>query len=237
MTTSLLEPRPRPRFDLLRERSTKDWGEAPGYNAEYKKIRWPGSTPMPPERPEDVLPGEIPRTTIFYPLPSWLSLIRADLEKKRSGEWTKNYARIRLRSDISTCIRENIPFKTKTFEYKPETQWVYVNGIPALRYDIRTGHIIDFSYSGVYNKRTSLLFRMFDIYITLKKGKLILKHRSVRPARVIIGDLARTHFNETVMMEIPINITQIYNFIDIDRHISRGFYQIDHSLAMEHLYR
>lgn len=234
-----------PRFGLLRSRCEMDWGEAPKYNEAYRKLRWPAA-PVVHATTQDELEERADRQARraqrgmtgtledyespvilrdYYPKPMWKALMQGDLAKKRNGEWTHKFIRIKLKSDLVTCLSNNIPFKTKTFEYKPIDQWIYVNGIRALRYDLRTGYLVDFTYSGVYNKRTSLLFRMFGIYVKLIKQK---------PTYSVHAPRSRTRLeNEATGREVVLDVNRMYNFRDVNPNLEKGFYLIDYRLDRE----
>jgi hypothetical protein len=147
-----------------------DWGEAPKYNEAYRKIRWPH-----------------PSNGTFRSAgkPMWLSNIEYDIRLKTRGVWNnrtgnsrhniylKPDTRSRLMSDLTFCVSQNIPFKTKSLEYKSVDQYVYVYGVRVLKYDLETGCFSHFTYSGIYNKVTSLLLRNFDLAITRHKNDIV----------------------------------------------------------------
>ncbi len=206
-------PPPMSRAETLKSRSTKEWGTAPDYNEEYRRIRWPRES------------GARPR---------WKTLLLSDRARKVRGEWTKEYAHLRLKSDLLICVRENIPFKTKTLEYKPIDQWIYVNGLRTMRYDIETGHIVEFTYSGVYNKVTSMMLRACNIYVKLLKGKPTYIYTLVGPRRLNrnyhrIHNSLGEHTVESA--EIVIDLNRIYRYTDFS--ITDGFYCVDHQIVRE----
>lgn len=170
----------RPLLAEMERRSSVDWGEAPNYTEEYRRIRW-HRNPIQTITVNGVItlgdPGFPKGGT-----PTWKLSLRENVGKKRAGTWngrthlySKSDTRTWLKVDMLTCMRENIPFRTKTFEYRPSTQTIYVNNIGVLFYDLRKGHITHFTYGGVYNKITSLLFRMFFIGAKLKNKKLVIE--------------------------------------------------------------
>lgn len=177
------------RIEELEARSFKDWGVAPNYNEDYRKIRWYSNKFIPPNL-EDSL--NLTSTVQSGPLngyskPAWKHQMHYELERKNQGLWNRprirsiNYVKkdtkLALERDLQNCMVENIPFKTRSVEYNPRDQWVYVYGNRAIQYDIYSSRIIAFTYSGVYNKVTSLFFRMFGLNIKLHARKLIWKYK------------------------------------------------------------
>lgn len=173
------------RISELKERSDKDWGTAPKYNQEYRLLRWPGVKKADLE-PHAYYPNDdylSPAVIGIDPrrlTPLWLSKLSHDKERKSNGLWNRyggphrrNETRMALISDIKSCMKENIPFKTRSLEYRPSDQWIYVCGNRTIRYDLDTGKLIAFTYSGVYNKVTSLMLRHFEINVTLVRRKLV----------------------------------------------------------------
>lgn len=162
-----------PRLVILLERANTDWGEAPKYNEAYRKIRWPGNN------------LKVVHTNGRPINPTWLSLINYQIGKKSRGTWKYHDIRSSLYRDITTCMRENIPFKTKSVEYKPKEQTLYVNGRPTIKYDLEDGTLYSFTYSGVYNKVVSLILRLFDIRIKMLNRKLTLMNTEGEVVRII----------------------------------------------------
>jgi hypothetical protein len=154
----------RPELELMLSRSVKDWGQAPNYTEEYRKIRWN------PDSERIVGRG------IF--MPSWISRIRTERTKKANNRWNrlgrvyeKPDTSMGYMRDLKHCMRENIPFQTKSTWYNPADQWIYLYGNRALQYDLCSGKIIAFTFSGVYNKVTSFIFRKFGINVFNHKRK------------------------------------------------------------------
>lgn len=176
-----LEETERPLLELMRSRSFKDWGEAPTYNEEYSRIRWPAG--HIPETPfTNPVNGRLIRTSI----PVWMFNLRYDISLKNRGLWNRNrsgaFSNIRrdtarvLMLDIRNCMRNNIPFKTRTYEYDPKTTTLYVGETGQIRYSLETGRICSFTYGGTYDKRMNLMLRRFSIYVVKKGRKLIYSH-------------------------------------------------------------
>lgn len=205
---------PTERYDLLVSRSDMDWGEAPNYNEAYRKLRWPGGT----EFSAEYLETANPRPNGRFSKPEWKSTLQRDINQKRNGAWTRELMRLRLRCDIINCMRLNIPFKTKTLEYKPCDQWIYVNGNPTMRYDLRTGYISEFTFSGVYNKVTSLMLRLFNIKVKLVRKKVCW-----------VGVV--TTFSVPTVVETPLDMNTIYSHIRFG--LQEGFTLIDSQLSIE----
>lgn len=150
----------RPVYNKFSQRSNMEWGEAPNYNKEYRKIRWSSNN--------------------RHQKPSWLHELQFNMRLKSTGLWNggrhfykKANTKKALKGDIRWCINNNIPFKTKTFEYKPSDQWLYVKGEKVLKYDLCTGSFSGFTYSGVYDKVTTMTLRMLGFDITVINRKLI----------------------------------------------------------------
>lgn len=257
------EPEPstpgRPLLEKLKARAHIDWGQAPKYNEEYRKIRWPGQTSVTsyfrPLTPVDVearrngrrtwdlglessiMPGYvevsdtdegITETRRFRRSPIWKSTMANQMSLKADGRWTRKIARNNIKFDIELCMRENIPFKTKTFEYKPSDNWLYVNGLRALKFDLVTGYIAHFTFSGVYNKVVSLTLRMFDINVKLQRRKLKwINDNRVRPG-------ARNPIT-AVAAEVDIDLNKVYTFSDFFQGapLYRGFSKVSHQLFSE----
>lgn len=229
-------PNPRPVFTLLDERCDMYWGESPNYNEAYRKIRWP-AVPIGFDRNDEIEGFEgIPlraRRDPYYTTPSWVNSLESDTRRKRRGEWTGKDTRFRLHQDLLQCMRENIPFKTKSLEYNPKDQWIYVYGNRTMRYNIRSGMVDAFTYSGVYNKVTSLFLRNFSIQVKLIRRKLIWVPYVRRRVRLI-----STH--NTVLFRytsLEIDLNKIYEFDDLylptDTPTPRGFYVVSSALRLE----
>jgi hypothetical protein len=160
--------------------------------------------------------------------PSWQETIRRQIILKAEGRWTRNMSRQQLRRDMELCMSQNIPFKTKTFEYKPSDQWLYVHGRRVLKFDLMTGYISHFTYSGVYNKVTSLLLRLFDIKVKLKGRKLTWFADRVRPG-------ARPSPVVPFAEEVDIDLNRVYTFGDFFMNVPpwRGFHKVSATLFNE----
>ncbi len=172
MDEQLLNERP-----LLRkyyERSSKDWGVAPKYNEEYRKIRWPSTVDIN---------GKTRK-------PSWIYEIREDLSRKMRGNWNptssteKTSTHSALMEDINFCIAENIPFKTRTIEYKPATTTLHIGEAAEVHYDLFSGCIKSFTYGGVYSKVVSYFFRALNIYVK-KVGRVLIWSSSYKGDTII----------------------------------------------------
>jgi hypothetical protein len=158
--------------------------------------------------------------------PAWMADLQWDLRKKASGRWYNLATRDKLRLDLKACMRLNIPFKTKSVEYKPSDQWIYVQGRRTMKYDLRTGYIVEFTFSGVYNKVTSLFLRLMDINVKLKGRKLIWIHSdpaAIRPDGLRLGARPRS---PTVETEVDLNSVYVNTNVD-------GFCLISHDLSRE----
>lgn len=157
----------RPLLAELRRRSSVDWGLPPHYNEEYKSLRWPSNGL-----------GE---------QPVWLQLLKEDIRKKSAGDWNntrfgmrftrggynnKNNTRTRLFYDLRNCMRQNIPFKTPSIEYRPADTSIYIYGIKRITYYLYSGHIDSFTYGGHYNKFVSLFFREMSINVFKRDGRI-----------------------------------------------------------------
>ncbi len=208
------------RYPLLTSRSMMDWGDAPKYNEAYRRIRWPGG-----QKIEYVVGEMAPRYAAMAPedrpqftKPYWMVSLRQDQATKRGGRWTHIHRQSRLRSDLFQCMKENIPFTTNTLFYNPADQWIYVNGNRTIKYDLRTGYISEFTYSGVYNKVTSLMLRMVGIKVRLVKGKLFWFGRYGSQAH---GPLE----------SLPVDINTLYHYTAFGQ--TEGFVQIDYALSYE----
>lgn len=254
------EPGRRVLLELMRSRSNVDWGEAPKYNEAYRKIRWPGTPSrtiyfrpvVPTDTPNRIggewgatsesslMPGHVevhemdPDVSVTRRMrvkPAWQETINYHRRWKETRRWSKTKMRQTLLSDMAFCMSQNIPFQTKTFEYKPNDQWLYVHGARAMKYDLVTGYITHITYSGVYNKVTSLLFRLFKISIRLKGRKLVwtpdLRISRMRPRQ----DFVPTPYHQ----EVDIDLNRVYTFSDFyrDAPLYRGFVKISNSLFIE----
>jgi hypothetical protein len=179
----------RPLLKSMLERSSIDWGEAPKYTEEYRKLRWPGT--QPPEHPEyeNLIADTARRTPVVRPNPAWKTRIHYELRKKEQGNWNSRrdarYPQDRynftpdtvrgLMQDIKGCMNLNIPFKTKTYRYDPKTTTLYVGEKGEIHYSLETGCIKSFTYAGLYDKRLSLMLRRFGIRVIRKGNRLVFK--------------------------------------------------------------
>jgi hypothetical protein len=156
--------------------------------------------------------------------PGWLRSIREQRAKKAAGTWNEFHRRGRTRDylksdtreclmrDLRYCIKENIPFKTKSLEYNPKDQWIYVYGNRAVKYDIDSGKLVAFTYSGVYNKVTSLILRNLSINVKLEARKLVWHIES--------------RVNGTrAFSRVDIDLHGVYNLVGLDTY--RYYHQID----------
>lgn len=177
----------RPLLQKMLERSSKDWGEAPKYNEEYRKIRWPGIKRTRTEGEDWGGPIK----------PTWLRSIQSQMARKARGEW--NSVR-RFRSskvdtartfweDVNLCLRENIPIKTRTFEYKPSDQWMYLLGDKFLKYNLVTGCISHFTYSGNYHKLKGFFLRKYGIRTVKTRKSLTWSIHGRRDQEVDLNEI------------------------------------------------
>ena len=169
-----------PEKTIVLDRKNIDFGMAPDYNAEYWKIRCKAN------------PLTEGRTTRGNPL--WRSSLAFQIRSKELGNWNRNiglpYIRrdttSALTSDLFLCMREGIPFKTRSIRYDYVTNWVHVYDVPVLFYDIEKGIITKFTYNGKYNKFVSMVFRWVGIYVKLVKRKPTFIRRDSIPTGGII---------------------------------------------------
>lgn len=154
--------------------------------------------------------------------PQWKLRMEDHRRRKTQGFWNGGLSNMRrgfsrqdthasLRFDLFSCMKENIPFKTRSLEYKPQDQWVYIKGTPVVKYDIYKGEIEGFTYSGVYDKVITLMLRhIFYLDIKLVRRNLIWYERSFAywGANVRPRELARSGTLEPV--ETPILLEGFY---------------------------
>jgi hypothetical protein len=251
----------RPLLSIMVNRSNMNWGEAPNYNAEYRRIRWPAnSQKVSIEREltteemiqrEDQVRGRLGtlsfwdnrRTTILEETnrrctPAWKSVIRHQLERKCRGIWNSTSirnlhpgfwrykdTRSNLRVDIRFCMRKNIPFKTKTVEYRPSDTTLYICGRPVVKYSLSQGKIESFSYCGVYEKRVALILRILEIPVMLRNRKLVWAkyHGTTQYYRLIDEERKEEEIsiNLTDTYVLPINLGMINDLLSHEHSIYR----------------
>lgn len=137
-------------------RSNKDWGQAPEYNSDYRRIRWP----------------EYMRQSNIY-------TVRYHLLNKSRGRWTHNSTGASLGRDLQYCMRNNIPFKTPSLEYVPKNTTLYIKGTGSMKWDLMTLSPINFSFGGTYDKVISMFLRRFGIDVKLYNKKLVWEGISI----------------------------------------------------------
>lgn len=217
----------RPILELMKHRAEMDWGIHPNYTKEYRDLRWPGRPWRISSMTEYVnrFLGEIPNfgdpppQELFGPgirvaeKPDWIIDANYRTLSKRNGNWNRNRGPGSvgrpdswkyLSIDLFKCMFYNIPFKTNTIEYKPSNQWVYIKGVPVVKYDLETGKLAGFTYSGAYDKVITFVLRnLFQMNIVLEKRKLIWRNNRVGNGRPGTFDLGE---------DIIIDLTTFYYF-------------------------
>lgn len=190
----------RPILELMMHRARTDWGVHPNYTKEYRDLRWPGRPWRITEMNEHMnrSPGQIPEfgapspQELFGPgirvaeKPDWIIDANYRTLSKRNGNWNRNRGPGSvgrpdswkyLSIDLFKCMFYNIPFKTNTIEYKPSTQWIHIKGVPVVKYDLETGKLAGFTYSGIYDKVITFVLRnLFQMNIVLEKRKLVWRN-------------------------------------------------------------
>ena len=118
-----------------------------------------------------------------------------------------------LKVDLRNCMALSIPFRTNTLEYRPSTQWIYIKGTPVVKYELETGKIIGFSYSGVYDKVITFMLRhIFQLNIKLVRRKLIWGVN--RRSAYFSGRIGRARLEE-ILPETQIDLNTFYHFEDM----------------------
>jgi hypothetical protein len=118
-----------------------------------------------------------------------------------------------LKIDLRNCMALNIPFRTNTLEYRPSTQWIYIKGTPVVKYELETGKIMGFSYSGVYDKVITFMLRhIFQLNIKLVRRKLIW---GVNPRSAYFSSRIGRALLEGVLPETQIDLNTFYHFEDM----------------------
>lgn len=154
--------------------------------------------------------------------PNWMTDFAHRNTLKSTGRWNSlrpnggNRQRIDtmkfLGMDLRNCVALNIPFRTNTLEYKPSTQWIYIKGTPVVKYDLETGKLIGFSYSGVYDKVITFMLRhLFQLNIKLVSRKLIWGVN--RRSSYFLGREREARLERT-LPETQIDLTTFYYFED-----------------------
>ena len=230
-TPEVTERSSRPLLQLMRDRAEIDWGQHPNYTKEYRDLRWPGKSWRITDMSEQVNRARVPidRDDPFDPVnrtpelfgpgirvpekPDWVIDANYRSTCKRIGTWNRNRGpggvnRLEtwryLSQDLLKCMSLNIPFKTNTIEYKPSTQWVHIKGTPVVKYDLESGKLVGFTYSGVYDKVITFVLRnLFQMNIVLEKRKLIWRNNKVGLGRPGTFDLG---------VDIILDLTTFYHF-------------------------
>jgi hypothetical protein len=113
----------------------------------------------------------------------WKGKLLIDMRKKERGEWKYSKdgykithpARTSLIGDISFCIQQGIPLKTKSFEYNPVNRSIYLYDEYVAKYDHVNGYIESFTLRNIDNKYTRYRLRDFGIDLVSLKQKTYWK--------------------------------------------------------------
>jgi len=138
----------------LEGRKFKDFGVAPDYNEDYRRIRWPAD--------------QYTRNR---------ASIRYDLNCKREGRWTNRSTGQRLNVDLCICLTNNIPFKTKCLRYDHRTSILHINETGWIMWDVVRNRTESFNLGNRYDKLVAMFFRRLGIDVT-KRGRVIYWNRS-----------------------------------------------------------
>lgn len=112
--------------------------------------------------------------------PPWKYTLDRELTLKRNGTWRYSKtrdgkithpARISLKNDITHCIANGLPLKTKSFEYKPLDRSIYLYGKYVATYEGEGSALESFTIKHIDTRETRYRLRDFGIELISKKGK------------------------------------------------------------------